>query len=700
MARIPFALANPPPRSGGLPTLGIGAAVAPAQALQEAGADLVRVGLRRQAELDEALEKQQRLADANGVTQAISAAQKGLAERFDAWSSANDATDPGFTERWTEQADGFLQDVINQAVGQPDQRRISEPAEAELKARIEGFGLAYWEKSLNTQRAAQGKAAQDAWGVFENEQAALVMRDPGLLDTALGTIDDLALRYVGADGVSENALRDAAMKTRSTTIVAAVQGALDKRDLRTARGILGDERFNADLDAGKRGVLNNAIETTARQIKAEQRAAAAEFKADLRARFVDVKERAGAGFNTNPGELEALKRGFAAVGDQERAVDVAALMQAQGTLDQLRRGTPAQVRGYVNDLHSQIAEQGGEPTRAQLQTLTMAEKLYGTMGRLATDDPLTLAAQTGNAAVPALVFEGETAKASLESRVGVAEAVGEYYGIQPKYLTAAERDQLAARLADPNPERVLGLVATLNEAFGSRANLVLAEIAPKEPALAHVGGLALIDQPRASSALSAVRGRAAAAAGNKVAFDEVQAREVEAEVIGGALQTVPQTRGAGIAVARDIYTDRMVRLGRGAEAFDADEYAASLQLALGADAALGDEIQGGLGTGPDGERLVLPSDRTQSQFETVINGLTDQDLVTASVGGGVPSFEDGTSLTAEELRDHARLEDAGDGIYRVRHTITDAYLRGTGQGGLYEIDLKAIAPRVLAREKK
>jgi hypothetical protein len=138
----------------------------------------------------------------------------------------------------------------------------------------------------------------------------------------------------------------------------------------------------------------------------------------------------------------------------------------------------------------------------------------------------------------------------------------------------------------------------------------------------------------------------------------------------------------------------MTRAGRAGDDFDRDEYASALQAAVARDSSA-KGLTGGVGEGPRGERLVLPRGLTQDDFEAVLEGLTDQDLIEGSLGGGVPMSARGAALTAEVLRDHGRLHDYGDGTYLV--TIEERFVVGTAPGGVYALELGRLAPRVLGR---
>lgn len=87
-------------------------------------------------------------------------------------------------------------------------------------------------------------------------------------------------------------------------------------------------------------------------------------------------------------------------------------------------------------------------------------------------------------------------------------------------------------------------------------------------------------------------------------------------------------------------------------------------------------------------------------LDTVLGALTEVDLVRASVGGGMPMRPNGKPFTSDAIKE-VYLVTVADGRYWVSMTNpTDSppmWVMGAGPGGIYELDLGAIAEDVLGR---
>ena len=253
----------------------------------------------------------------------------------------------------------------------------------------------------------------------------------------------------------------------------------------------------------------------------------------------------------------------------------------------------------------------------------------------------------------------------MARRVIQAEAQASQSGEPLQLFSAKERKKLANDLAAMAPEEQAIALAQLTVGAGSRAGVVIRELAEKQPAFGQVGYLTATQ--RGDTALEALQGLALVKARPELLpTSKATLSGVETSTLGTA---IPDARGdvrAGvIAAARGIYAGRLAAAGKTAKDFDPDDYAEALQDAAGRRGATG-----GIGK-VNGQLVQLPAQMRAGEVRDLLRGMGEADWTAFSLNSkSVPSAlgADGMeALTPEELK-NAYLVSVGEGRYHVSLT--------------------------------
>lgn len=163
-----------------------------------------------------------------------------------------------------------------------------------------------------------------------------------------------------------------------------------------------------------------------------------------------------------------------------------------------------------------------------------------------------------------------------------------------------------------------------------------------------VGGLALDGPEGQKLALEVLAGMEAVKAGVAKAPKGEDLATAINEKLGAVLAFNPQARAAIIEASTAIYANDALKGGAVDEEFDADAFGDVV-----------DRVTGGVVDWNDGKVIVPQRGMTESDFEDLMDGLTVQDI-----GGKLPTADDGTPLTIEDIQE-AALQNVGDGTYLV-----------------------------------
>lgn len=530
------------------------------------------------------------------------------------------------------------------------------------------------------------KRKQDTLDAIELNANA-VRSDPARFDDALTS----AREAIENSGLTE-ASRAALSENAEMRVTAALVQSLNETDPLQAKALLEGGELDAFLTPEAKHALTNDNQVELRRRDAAAKALVVQAKAEIR-EVVDLLE---AGFD--PGRDRLQRLAGVARADEGLADDLGDAVELYEFQRVARELTPSDLQGWINKERGRLNAKSGVK-QVEAARITMAENLLSTMNTGIRTDPLSWAARAGTHQVAPLTLVGEEADASIGQRKQDAFAVAAYYGIQPRYLTDEEAQQLSEVAEGKDLDTKLALVVAVSNGFGpATAPQVFREIAAKgAPTLAHAGGLALTgDAAAARDGLAGLQLLADKSGAPPPAG--TPAYDFEA-LAGTAFALQPSTGGRVREFARGIYAARAARRGLAADVLDKDLWERSVQEAAGAVYLENGARMGGI-VDFNGRRVVVPRDIAADQFTDVVNMLSDEDLAGAAHG-------DGTPLTAADLHDgffsnpDVWLVSAGHGRYRV--AVTDPALGDPEwigvEGGTvpYVLDLRILLPALRAR---
>lgn len=199
----------------------------------------------------------------------------------------------------------------------------------------------------------------------------------------------------------------------------------------------------------------------------------------------------------------------------------------------------------------------------------------------------------------------------------------------PVFLTQAERDQTAANFEAAAPLQKLQMISNINQDYGYYATSVIAEIAPKVPAMGHVAGL--LSDGQGATAEKVVTGLTLLAAGNKPDGATPQMTEpFVREIVSSSLSFLPANVNAQLTTALNesamaYYTGEASR--RGVIDFDPALWQESVLAVTGYDKATG---RGGIQE-VRGIQTMLPPTMTADDAENLLPKLAPKGLLRATV---------------------------------------------------------------------
>jgi hypothetical protein len=350
--------------------------------------------------------------------------------------------------------------------------------------------------------------------------------------------------------------------------------------------------------------------------------------------------------------------------------------------------------GWNNRLAAALSVSGAEPTATEFgflraeaaqDVLDEREKLIG-QGNM-----MTAGQNAGLFTLQELTTPESFAERGRQSMVAADYLETNNEPFRPEELEAFEQVMASGTIEDK-----LALLENIN-AMGSVSDKAFEQIGEKTPLLGYVGGLT---EYAPDTAREIMRGQqklqenpdlkdvltTGATGGTTREFFMVTQ---------GALNSLPEVAHAARLAADALYIQRMGAAATGA--FDTDTYAKAVRDVLG---SAGDE--GGVAADINGEPVVLPPGVTESDFVAMLNSLTPADLAEHSIGGGPPTYFDGTPAMPDDIAEEGRFRAVAVGAYTI-YMADDRPLAGTGPNGFYVFqvdakDVKKIVDRVLPEE--
>ncbi len=286
---------------------------------------------------------------------------------------------------------------------------------------------------------------------------------------------------------------------------------------------------------------------------------------------------------------------------------------------------PAVIQAEINNMTRGLEGQGeaGVDTQLEVDVIATAQKLHKNMVAALDKDAITFANKAGVIELePLNMGSAEEMAASVQKRLVQSDEVQSVYG-KSNILTESEVDSIKSQYDQEDRFGKMVVLGSLSDAFGDRAGDVMAEIAPKDPTLAHIGGLVTLGAM--DSAEAALKGSEYIALGQKPAYLTPQTIQPEfTNFVGSAFLNNQDARASTYDLAVSIYTARAV--DRGLDMYEPDLWQESINLAIGYDPATGN---GGI-QAVRGQNVILPRSMDASTFSDMLDSITPEDIARAT----------------------------------------------------------------------
>lgn len=177
----------------------------------------------------------------------------------------------------------------------------------------------------------------------------------------------------------------------------------------------------------------------------------------------------------------------------------------------LNNMTPLQIEDFITNTRGEISKDTKGTSTALYDQLKTAENY---LAKLKTDlekDPIMAVAKRGTFQIETIDFQEfsndpngnyEAFRSAMIKRKSQAEAVGAIYGVENKFLTEAEADQITAVIGKlDNATQIKFMSQILVEGFGNAAPDVFKQLQEKDQFLAHIGGLSIVSEGRPNKAI-------------------------------------------------------------------------------------------------------------------------------------------------------------------------------------------------------
>lgn len=295
--------------------------------------------------------------------------------------------------------------------------------------------------------------------------------------------------------------------------------------------------------------------------------------------------------------------------------------------NEVKIATPLQVQNILTDLESGTTFGGAglDTNREQIATDFLRSFRDNMQKAITQDGGLSWGNQNGQVRLqPIDTSFAQPMPELAQARINDAMKVRDLYrptpiGIPsatPVFLLQAERDQIAANFDAAPPLQKLQMISNINQSFGGYAPSVIAEVAPKVPAMGHVAGL--LSDGQGATAERVVTGLTLIAAGNKPDGATPQMTEpFVREIVSSSLSFLPASVNAQLTTALNesamaYYTGEASR--RGVVDFDPNLWQESVLAVTGYDNATG---RGGIQE-VRGIQTMLPPTMTADDAENLL----------------------------------------------------------------------------------
>ena len=460
-------------------------------------------------------------------------------------------------------------------------------------------------------------------------------------------------------------------------------------------GLESGESAFADLQPGDITRMQARMGTAINQSRAAIDRSRRENLRAIEEAMGQVSDVTDAGLAVDPGVFESLAQQFAANGDLDGAAQALEAGETARAVDWAYRQDPAQLDADLRAERTRLAS-GATPEEAR--RLTALEGARARMVAAIERDPLAFAARAGVVDVPPLEFvdsDGAPSMAalsgSLTARADRAQQVAQTYGQNPVYFTEAERNQFA-QLLERDPAARLSMAEAIVTGLGAdAARAALAELAPRDDQLAHLG--ALMADGNVYAAQQAHEGaQLRAEAGFQSVLPSADNMTIRNERLMGHLQrTLPRTSAQFNALAQNIYTREAARRGMTRDDWDMQLWDRSVQMATGASwQVVGRrEVRFGGLSEYRGRQVLAPAWLRADRLDDVVRDASE--TARAAMGGAMYDAR-GNEVDVNQLR-RAHLITIAPGQYHVawgaRSDGTGGSLALSEDGRPYVLDLQS-----------
>jgi len=281
--------------------------------------------------------------------------------------------------------------------------------------------------------------------------------------------------------------------------------------------------------------------------------------------------------------------------------------------------TPLQVQQELLQIEQGVAGQGetGLDTMQEVELASAARGLLNEMTTAIEQDPLAYAARVGHIELAPLNTDDPR---MVADRVAQSRQIAGIYEITPTYLTDAESDQMANVLSEGDTITKMAVLESVVSNFADKSPDVFAQIAPKKPELAHIGGL--VKLKKMDVARVALQGIDRIEEGNKpIDFTPTNTNFMYQDATETAFSFQPEAKMATRQVANAIYAQKAFE--QGLEVFDSALWEESINLAVGYDSSTG---KGGLQE-VRGTITLLPPELDADKMEDMLDEITADDIL-------------------------------------------------------------------------
>jgi hypothetical protein len=328
--------------------------------------------------------------------------------------------------------------------------------------------------------------------------------------------------------------------------------------------------------------------------------------------------------------------------------------------NEVKTATPLQVQNILTDLESgtTFGAAGLDTNREQIATEFLRSFKASMQKAITEDGGLSWGNQNGQVRLqPIDTSFAQPMPELAQARINDAVKVRDLYrptpigtpSATPVFLLQAERDQIAANFDAAAPLQKLQMISNINQSFGDYASSVIAEIAPKVPAMGHVAGL--LSDGQGATAEKVVTGLTLLAAGNKPDGATPQMTEpFVREIVSSSLSFLPANVNAQLTTALNesamaYYTGEASR--RGVIEFDPALWQESVLAVTGYDKATG---RGGIQE-VRGIQTMLPPTMTADDAENLLPKLAPKGLLTVPWNKDLLIDTDTSEMLAEASDD-------------------------------------------------